>query len=88
MESMEGKSTNVKVKNCFSIEHLLAKPDKIIPPSNSDCDVVNNNIIKNTDLEPNRELLTTPDSSCIEENMDNCSEDMSEDGLGKEYKDF
>nr|XP_019527439.2 homeobox protein ceh-31 [Aedes albopictus] len=93
MESAYNESsTSFKVKNNFSIEHLLAKPDNLRGSSGKQsCDYSDTNCVYNGKEALNRgeerplnsdqyvECSTSPDSSCNEEIMDNCSEAASEE---------
>ncbi|XP_058828220.1 homeobox protein HMX3 [Topomyia yanbarensis] len=78
-------STSIKMKNNFSIEHLLAKPETTGSLVQSGTKIVNNEYDTadaprgRSNSEIFRENTTSPDSSCNEEPMDNCSEAASEE---------
>ncbi|XP_065084531.1 paired mesoderm homeobox protein 2 [Ochlerotatus camptorhynchus] len=91
MESVNSDgSTSLKMKNNFSIEHLLAKPDNCRAPSGKPTYNNGINYIQSendpvdrregsSSSEQYMECTTSPDSSCNEEAMDNCSEAASEE---------
>ncbi|XP_055628947.1 ventral anterior homeobox 2 [Toxorhynchites rutilus septentrionalis] len=93
MESVNAcSSTKLKVKNNFSIEHLLAKPDNCRIQSETQSDGIGVKLVSNEQdivhdhqverrsiSEPFLEGVTSPDSSCNEDMMDNCSETASEE---------
>ncbi|KAL9699408.1 hypothetical protein quinque_002849 [Culex quinquefasciatus] len=90
----KGNQTNIKVKNNFSIEHLLAKPDNLNHgvQSQPSCDprivrfghnsAISDGGNQHGDKVGNDQFMdgaTSPDSSCNEELTDNCSEAASEE---------